>query len=705
MKKSIRLAVGVTLSAALGLGSQAALAQTNAIANGDWLTSGTWSAGVPSDTLAAAINGGRTVTVTGSLAQTYLADVGSIAGETGNLNIQGDLTIYDATPSVDPKISTLRLGQVAGSTGNLTMTSGQVFINEDVNDIFDNGDFIVGQNGSGNATVSGGQIIAGDEVLVGQNAGSNGTLTINGTGKVSAGRRNMQIGFGGADTANSLNGADGTVNISGSGQLEIGDTIFMGFGGADAGAGLAGGNGELNISESATVTVTGWMQSAFGNDSTSHITQSGGTVTVGGLLVHGARGDAIFDHTGGTFQANLIIIGDGVDNTTPHGTYNISGNAQAKSNLVMWVGAWGKGEGTVNQGGSSVVNVGALTVGRDGYGVYNMSGGTLNSNGGDGFAPNDHFIVGQVGNIDDTVAKGAGVFTQTAGTVVVKTGVFLGDFDSSEGTYKISGGSLTVGGGSHPNVEGYEDFIGDFSVGGALASNALVARVEPTNANDPQGQALAASGTFIVSGSAATINIGGNFLANPADKSPLRSESSHPGGNNSATLGFEIFNSTGTSLINVAGVADLDGAVVDLDLMNGYAPAVNATFDLLKASNFGATGAGTTQNVGTGMGYSLASEDASGWSLAVITSGSSKILRATFLGLPGIPGDFNSDGKVDGRDLLLWQRNTSVGSLADWKANYGTGSLAAVSAVPEPGSLVLIGAMGILTCLGRGRRA
>jgi hypothetical protein len=67
-----------------------------------------------------------------------------------------------------------------------------------------------------------------------------------------------------------------------------------------------------------------------------------------------------------------------------------------------------------------------------------------------------------------------------------------------------------------------------------------------------------------------------------------------------------------------------------------------------------------------------------------------------------LPGDFNTDGKVDGRDLLVWQRNPSVGSLADWKANYGTGGLAAI-AVPEPAAIVLIGGC-VLGCLGIRRK-
>jgi hypothetical protein len=68
------------------------------------------------------------------------------------------------------------------------------------------------------------------------------------------------------------------------------------------------------------------------------------------------------------------------------------------------------------------------------------------------------------------------------------------------------------------------------------------------------------------------------------------------------------------------------------------------------------------------------------------------------------PGDFNNDGKVDGRDLLVWQRDTNVGSLTDWKNNYGTGSLAAVSAVPEPLSGALVAMALAAGCLVRGRR-
>jgi hypothetical protein len=59
-----------------------------------------------------------------------------------------------------------------------------------------------------------------------------------------------------------------------------------------------------------------------------------------------------------------------------------------------------------------------------------------------------------------------------------------------------------------------------------------------------------------------------------------------------------------------------------------------------------------------------------------------------------LPGDFDMDGDVDGRDFLAWQRGNSPnpfsgGDLAAWQAAYGPPVLVAVAAVPEPTSLGL----------------
>ena len=64
--------------------------------------------------------------------------------------------------------------------------------------------------------------------------------------------------------------------------------------------------------------------------------------------------------------------------------------------------------------------------------------------------------------------------------------------------------------------------------------------------------------------------------------------------------------------------------------------------------------------------------------------------------IPYLDGDFNIDGRCDGLDFLLWQRDPSVGLLSDWEANYGrvAGRLTVAPSdtsqgVPEPGTLLL----------------
>ena len=59
----------------------------------------------------------------------------------------------------------------------------------------------------------------------------------------------------------------------------------------------------------------------------------------------------------------------------------------------------------------------------------------------------------------------------------------------------------------------------------------------------------------------------------------------------------------------------------------------------------------------------------------------------------GSPGDFDGNGMVDAKDFLLWQRNPSLGNIADWKANFPSlvGAVAgATFSVPEPSALGLL---------------
>ena len=88
---------------------------------------------------------------------------------------------------------------------------------------------------------------------------------------------------------------------------------------------------------------------------------------------------------------------------------------------------------------------------------------------------------------------------------------------------------------------------------------------------------------------------------------------------------------------------------------------------------------------------------------ASFTDGTSGVFISDLVAsLPG-SADFDNDGDVDGNDFLAWQRNSSVGNLADWENAYGTGTLAAATTVPEPTSVVL-GALGLFGLLATRRR-
>jgi hypothetical protein len=68
------------------------------------------------------------------------------------------------------------------------------------------------------------------------------------------------------------------------------------------------------------------------------------------------------------------------------------------------------------------------------------------------------------------------------------------------------------------------------------------------------------------------------------------------------------------------------------------------------------------------------------------------------------PGDFNSDGKMDGADYVVWRKDpTSYGGASgygEWRTNfgvtYGSGSGSNLASVPEPSSAMLLVVAGIV---------
>ena len=167
--------------------------------------------------------------------------------------------------------------------------------------------------------------------------------------------------------------------------------------------------------------------------------------------------------------------------------------------------------------------------------------------------------------------------------------------------------------------------------------------------------------------------------------------------NPNATLKIDIAGpSSGEyDVLNVTGFAGLSGELEPV-LADGYSPAAGLQFPVLTAPAVFI------------FGLSLTGPHADRFEL--VTGGSGGvILMAT--SPPGLPGDYNADGRVDAADYLVWRQNlgasvvlpndTTPGEVSQvdyeiWKANYGqvviSGS-AESTLVPEPATLWLIGIM------------
>jgi hypothetical protein len=78
---------------------------------------------------------------------------------------------------------------------------------------------------------------------------------------------------------------------------------------------------------------------------------------------------------------------------------------------------------------------------------------------------------------------------------------------------------------------------------------------------------------------------------------------------------------------------------------------------------------------------------------------------------PPKPGDFNSDGKVDGADYVLWRKDSAsyggAGGYDTWRTNYGatsgSGAGSGIASVPEPCTMFLL-TLAIPICFQRARR-
>lgn len=270
-------------------------------------------------------NGTVNVNTTGTLAIGNDLALGT-AGATGVMNVNSG-TITTGGWNFFGKNEN---GQ--GGTGTLNMSGGT---------LTNTGRTYVGQEGcTGAIHLTGGDYlnVNNEQFIVGENANSNGDLTVSHADSLLQVGGELWLGQGG--------GGNGSLTIS-LGAVTIGNWFAIGRSGATGTLDLSGGS----------VTKTGGGDTILGSDGSGGsgtITQDGGTLTLNNIMKIGASGGStgLWTLNAGIANINNLIVGDGGD-----GTADFNGGT-----LTVRKISGGGGADVVNFDGTSVI-VGAAPVG------------------------------------------------------------------------------------------------------------------------------------------------------------------------------------------------------------------------------------------------------------------------------------------------------------------------------------------------------
>jgi len=155
--------------------------------------------------------------------------------------------------------------------------------------------------------------------------------------------------------------------------------------------------------------------------------------------------------------------------------------------------------------------------------------------------------------------------------------------------------------------------------------------------------------------------------------------------------------------LNTSGWSSLDDAEAGDPLGTGWDEAPASNMNILSEVNLQ-----TMSSLGPGNSASLGNaftvggtEDLRFFYAAPGATAMRQGVVSYVTGPVGIPGDFNSDGKVDAADYVVWRKNDqSQAGYNTWRTNFGRTSgsgagLGSSAAVPEP-SAALLGAVGMM---------
>jgi len=371
----------------------------------------------------------------------------------------------------------------------------------------------IGQNANGQLTISGGGTLNDLNGFIGNNAGSNGAVTVDGFGSVwfspgvtvgVAGTGTLTIQNGGTVAGTngligSLPGSSGTATVTGpNSSWNMTDDLAVGANGTGvltikAGGTVSDRNGRVGFvpGSSGTVTVTGpgssWTNSAelyVGTAGTGTLNiENRGVVSNGASsnaylgYIFGSNGNLTVDGAGSSLlvgkELHVGYVGTGVLNIQNGGAVSndttfIGSNVGSNGNVVvtgagsslssadfLYVGY--SGTGTLDiQNGATVTSAPSATRGIAGIGVIAGSNGTVTIDG-----PGSSWTHGGILNVG---GGGTGTLTIRNGAVASMIGSDIGFLAGSKGTATVTGS-----GSSWTNS--FALFVGDAGTGTLTIQN------------------------------------------------------------------------------------------------------------------------------------------------------------------------------------------------------------------------------------------
>lgn len=386
---------------------------------------------------------------------------------------------------------------------------------------------LIGNTGVGALTIQDGGGLTSGDGYVGYSTGSNGTVTVDGTGSQWTNSGTLAVGQVGAGTLNIWDGGTvsntngiiaatgvsvGLVTVDGAGSQWINSgTLYVGNSGA----------GTLNIEGGGTVSNTNGAVGFFGN-SQSFVTGVGSQWINSGSLTIGAYGNG----TTTISDAGAVSSASG-----------IVGQAPASTGLV-----------TVTGPGSQWTNSGILRIGYQGIGTININdGGTVTTAGSETTIA---FVSGSRGTVN--VSGSGSEWINSSGVIVGYGGTGILNIEDG-GRVTSASGAIGRNAGSTGTVTVTGTGSEWINSGGVVVGNSL----GTGNLNILSGGAVSNTSGTIANGSIGLVSGAGSQWTNSGTLAVGSSGAGaldiRDGGTVSNTIGYVGQNSGSTGLVTVDG--------------------------------------------------------------------------------------------------------------------------------------------------------